>query len=154
MPFPGSAIYKKYAREYSFENFWLNPEYQQYGIQVYQNSLNPLKSSNFYQRYLFDDTYIKEDKFFKYSPEYKNKIKELVIEIGRHNLLFMFPDQQFKQKSILQLAKASMLFSHIFPGLEKNVGGYLFDMFSKNKRTSIENLRDRRRGIVKEREVR
>ncbi|MFA6923653.1 MAG: radical SAM protein [Bacteroidales bacterium] len=151
MPFPGTAIYKKYAKEYGFEKYWLNPKYQQYGIQVYQNALNPLKSSNFYQRYLFDDTYIKEETFFKYSPEYKNKIKELVIEIGRHNLLFMFPNQKIKQKYFFQLSKASMLFSNIFPGLEKKIGGFIFDILSKNKRTSIENLRDNRRGIVKKR---
>lgn len=153
MPFPGSAIYKKYAKKYGFEKFWLNPEYQQYGIQIYQNALNPLKTSYFYQRYLFDDTYIQEEKFFKYSQEFKNKIKELVMEIGKHNLLFMFPNQKLKQKRILELSKMSMFFADIFPGLEKHISGFLFCLFGRNQRSLIENLRDSRRGIVKERNL-
>lgn len=151
IPFPGSAIYKKFMKKYGFEKYWMNPSYQNCGIQIYQNALNPLRASYFYQRYLFDDTYIRQDKFFNYTPEYKAKVKELVLEIGKHNLSFMFPRKRLKQKSFFELSKISMFFSDIFPKFEKRVSGFIFDQLNKNKRSSIENLRDKRRGIVKNR---
>ena len=149
-PFPGTEIYREYAKQYGFENYWLKPEYQDFGTQIYQNALNPYRVSTFYQRYLFDDTYIQEDKFFKYTPEYKKKIKEFVFEVGRHNLEFMFPNQKLKQKWILFLSKLSMRLYEKYPKLEKNVGGLLFELFhSKDRRAGIEKRRDKRRGFVK-----
>ena len=144
MPFPGAAIYRQYAKKFGFENYWLKPDYQQFGIQVYQNSLNPLKVSTFYQRYLFDDTYITEEYFFKYSDEYKRAVRKMVWEIGRHNLAFMFKGQTWKQKLYLKLAWLSMSVSDVFPNLEKRIGGMLFE-----GRSSIERVRDKRRGIAK-----
>ena len=131
MPFPGSEIYKEYAKQYGFEEYWLNPKYQELGIQVYQNALNPFRVSTFYQRYLFDDTYIEQEYFFKYTPEYKKAVREMVWEIGRHNLLFMFPGQFIKQKLILFISKLSMLGEDLLPGLEKKIGGYLFEKLKK-----------------------
>jgi hypothetical protein len=144
MPFPGAAIYRQYATKFGFEKYWLRPEYQEFGIQVYQNSPNPYKVSTFYQRVLFDDTYIRNEYFFKYSDEYKRAVRKLVKEIGRHNLQFMFKGQPRKQKVMLSLAGLSMVISDIFPRLEKVVGGAIF-----NGRSSIERIRDRRRGIAK-----
>ena len=152
MPFPGTAIYKEYAKKCGFEKYWLKPKYQQFGIQVYQNALNPFVVSNYYQRYLFDDTYIKNEYFFKYTPEYMAKVRELVWEIGKHNLLFMFPNNPARQKLSLALSKLSMIGEDLFPGLEKKVGGYLFEKFhSPDRRAGIEKIRDKRRGIVKTR---
>lgn len=150
MPFPGTAIYRMYHKEYGFTNYWLKPEYQNFGIQVYQNALNPLKVSTFYQRYLFDDTYIQKEYFFRYTPEYKAKVREFVLEVGRHNLIYMFPNQPRKQKLILFLSKLSMKLYDIFPDLEMKVGGFFFDLFhKKDRRAGIEKRRDVRRGFVK-----
>lgn len=144
MPFPGTAIYRQYNEKCGFTNYWMRPECQKFGIQVYQNATNPFKVSNFYQRYLFDDTYIKKDIFFKYTRAYKRAVRKMVVEIGKHNLEFMFKGQPNKQQFYLMLAKLSMVGSSLFPGLEEKIGGLLFD-----GRSSIENIRDKRRGIAK-----
>lgn len=150
VPFPGTEIYEEFKDQYGFEDYWLRPKYQDFGIQVYQNCLNPLKTSCFYQRYLFDDTYIQEEKFFKYTKEYKAKVREFVFIVGKHNLEFMFSGQPIKQKIILFLSRLSALVYDLFPNLEKSVGGFLFKLFhSKDRRAGIEKRRDRRRGIVK-----
>lgn len=151
VPFPGTNIYHEFAKEYGFEGYWLKPEHQKHGIQIYQNASNPLAVSTFYQRYFFDDTYIQKDTFFQYSEEYKQMVKKLVMEIGRHNVRFMFPNKPLTQRLISEAARLSMRGSEIFPGLEEKVGGFLFEAFHKSgpRRSSIENLRDQRRGIVK-----
>lgn len=144
MPFPGAPIYRTYAPIYGFEEYWLRPEYQNFGIQVYQNAPNPLAVSTFYQRYLFDDTYIRDEYFFTYTPEYKKAVRGLVREIGRHNLRFMFQGQPRKQKLYLALAEVSLAVSRVFPKLEKRLGGLLF-----HGRSQVERIRDKRRGIAK-----
>lgn len=150
MPFPGTEIYAEYAKQYGFEKYWLKPEFQDFGIQLYQNCMNPYKNSVFYQRVLFDDTYIQEEKFFTYTKGYKKKVREFVWLVGKHNLLFMFPGKKWKQRKILFLSKLSMIGYDLFPNLEKRVGGYLFDNFHKeDRRTKIEKQRDKRRGFVK-----
>ena len=144
MPFPGTAIYRKYAKQYGFESYWLRPGYQDFSVQVYQNARNPFSVSNLYQRLLFDDTYIQEEYFFKYSPEYKRAVRKLVLEIGRHNLPFMFKGQPLKQKLFLKLSHLSMAVSVVFPRLERKIGGALF-----HGRSKVEEVRDRRRGFSK-----
>lgn len=144
MPFPGAHIYKRYAPKFGFERFWLDPECQKCGIQVYQNARNPYKVSTLYQRLLFDDTYIQEEVFFPYSNSFKSAVREMVLEIGRHNLEFMFRGRPLKQKLMLGLAKASMFAYDVLPGWEKAIFGTLF-----HGRSAIESLRDKRRGIAK-----
>lgn len=153
MPFPGTAIYYRYNKEYGFTKYWTKPEHQNSGIQIYQNFLNPYSVSVFYQRVLFDDTYVHEERFFTYPKEYKKKVRELVLEIGKHNLEFMFPNKKIKQKIYLLLARLSMFGYDWLPGLERKVGGLLFNLFNKNgQRSGIEKLRDKRRGIAKQRQ--
>jgi anaerobic magnesium-protoporphyrin IX monomethyl ester cyclase len=149
MPFPGTAIYRMYHKRYGFTNYWLKPKYQELGIQVYQNALNPLKVSTFYQRYLFDDTYIQKDYFFTYTKEYKKAVRRLVCEIGKHNLEFMFKGQPIKQKLIYGLSKLSMLAYDYLPNWETTIGGIMYGLFNKKSRSKVELLRDRRRGIAK-----
>ena len=148
MPFPGTAIYKEYSKQYGFENYWLRPDYQKIGIQIYQNAINPLSVSTFYQRYLFDDTYIQEEKFFKYTLEYKRAVRKMVLEIGKHNLEWMLKDEPRKQNIYMKLASLSMLGYSCFPGLEKLIGGKLFQL-NKGHRSAIERLRDKKRGFVR-----
>lgn len=140
MPFPGAAIYKQFAKKEGFEKFWLRPEYQRFGIQVYQNSPDPYAVSTLYQRLLFDDTYIRNEYFFKYSREYKRAVRRMVWEIGRHNLRFMFRNP-LKRYFWLGASGLSMFLP---PALEKKAVSALF-----HGRSRIESLRDRRRGIAK-----
>jgi len=108
--------------------------------------------STFYQRHLFDDQYIQEEYFFKYDPAYKTKLKELVYAIGKHNLANMFPNKWQREKAWL-LSKASRTLYEWSPTLERRVGGFLFDvknwLGNGGSRSGIEYLRDKRRGIVK-----
>lgn len=143
MPFPGTDIYREYHKEYGFTKYWLNPDYQKLGIQVYQNAVNPLAVSTFYQRYFFDDTYIQDELFFRYTDAYKTKVKEMVLEIGRHNLKFMI-ENPFKRYIYSNIAKMSLSLYNHFPNLEKKIGGMLY---KQKKRSAVERLRDRRRGI-------
>jgi anaerobic magnesium-protoporphyrin IX monomethyl ester cyclase len=144
MPFPGSPIYKTNKKKFNFENFWLEPEYQECGIQLYQNAGNPYKVSELYQRLLFDDTYIQKEKFFSYTDEYKAAVRELVVAIGKHNLEFMYKGEHLKQRVLLGLSRLSIWGFDKFPGLERNIVGGLF-----SGRSKIEILRDKRRGISK-----
>lgn len=150
IPFPGTEIYREYAKQYGFEKYWLKPDYQELGLQIYQNVLNPLATSTFYQRIFFDDTYIKKEYFFKYTPGYKKKVREMVWELGKHNLVFMFKDQVLKQKLYLAMGKLSMLGENMFPGLEKKIGGGIFHLFHKEgQRSGVEKLRDKKRRFTK-----
>lgn len=146
MPFPGSEIYQEYAKEYGFEEYWLKPEHQKAGIQIYQNAINPLAVSVLYQRYFFDDTYIQEERFFKYTDAYKCKVREMAEEIGKHNLQFMFNGKPIKRELYIALSKLSMKVYDINPRLEMAIGGRLYH----GGRSSVENLRDKRRGFVKD----
>jgi len=109
-----------------------------------------LKVSTFYQRYLFDDTYIQKEYFFTYTKAYKKAVRRLVLEIGRHNLEFMYKGQPLKQKLIMYLSRLSMFVYDWFPGLETTIGGFFFSIFhSKDRRAKIEKRRDGKRGIAK-----
>lgn len=143
MPFPGTAIYRQYAKKCGFEGYWLRPEYQEFGIQVYQNAPNPYRVSTLYQRLLFDDTYIRGEYFFPYTEDYKLAVREFVKEVGRHNLRFMFP-QPVKRTLAWWGSLLSMRVADRFPNLEKRVMGALF-----HGRSKTEKLRDKRRGIAK-----
>ena len=116
IPFPGKRIYNEYVKEYpKVKDYWLNDKYQQYGIQTYQNSANPYKCSTYYQRNLFDDSYIREESFFNYTEEFKDKVGEFVFEIGRHNLENIYPSTY---KLILFYARISYFLYKKFPKLE------------------------------------
>ncbi len=150
-PFPGTAIYKQFVNEYpSISEWWLDPRKQDHGIQVYQNAANPYAVSNFYQRVYFDDSYIRGEDFFPYTDEYKRSVAKFVQEVGSHNIPFMYPDRPITQQFTHLAAKASMIGEDLFPGMERKIGGWLFDRFGrKGERTGIEKQRDQRRGISK-----
>ena len=151
IPFPGTRIYNEYVKEYpKVKDYWLNDKYQDYGIQTYQNSANPYKCSTYYQRNLFDDSYIREESFFNYTEEFKDKVGEFVFEIGRHNLENIYPSTY---KLILFYARISYFLYKKFPKLEKTVVGNLYSLFSifskKVKRSTGEETRNERRGMGK-----
>lgn len=139
VPFPGTAMYQEYAEEYGFENYWLKEDYQHIGIQIYQNHPCPYSVSTFYQRHLFDDSFIRDDLFFRYSPEYKKKVKELVFAIGRHNLRSLYPGDSLKQNRLLWTSRLSYGLYDLSPQFEKSIGRQLFG----GKRVGVEKKRDR-----------
>lgn len=143
-PFPGTELYKKYVDKYGFREYWLNPKYQDCGQSLYQNAENPYAVSTLTQRFLYDDTYIREGYFFPYTDAYKAKMREVAYEIGRHNLESMYPGQVLKQKSYLTACKASDALYSIFPNLEKGIG----KLIATRKRPAIEERRFAERGNV------
>ena len=144
VPFPGTEIYKQYVDEYGFRDYWLNPRYQDCGVSLYQNAVNPYAVSTLSQRYMYDDTYIQEEYFFKYTPEFVQKMSEVSYEIGRHNLETMYPGQVLKQKAIITTCKLSKAIYQYFPNLEKKIGS----LIAGKRRPAIEDRRNVARGQV------
>lgn len=142
VPFPGTELYQQYVEEYGFKDYWLDPRYQDCGVSLYQNAENPYAVSTLSQRYMYDDTYIQEEYFFKYTPEFVNKMSEVAYEIGRHNLETMYPGHYFKQKAILAACKLSRAVYVVLPNLEKKIGSFL----AGNTRPAIEDRRNVARG--------
>tara|TARA_B100000315_G_scaffold253674_1_gene292996 strand:+ start:10645 stop:12324 length:1680 start_codon:yes stop_codon:yes gene_type:complete len=147
VPFPGTGIYKKYADEYGFKDYWLREEYQEAGIQTFQNSTNPYAISTYYQRNLFDDAYIAEEVFFDYSNEFKRKAREFVFEVGKHNLKSLYPNEPLKRSFILGVSRVSSTVYSNFPRLEKSFGSKFFKL-RNYKRPTKERRMDVARGFV------
>jgi len=145
VPFPGTKIYKDYVDEYGFKDYWLDPRYQDCGVSLYNNAENPYAVSTLSQRFMYDDTYIQEEYFFKYTPEFVEKMYEVSYEVGRHNLQTMYPNQVWKQKAIMAACKLSRFIYRYFPNLEKRIGSALV---SKKGRPDIENKRNAARGQI------
>jgi radical SAM superfamily enzyme YgiQ (UPF0313 family) len=143
--YAGTDIYNEYCDEYGFRDYWLKEKYQNCGAQLYQNTLNPYATSTFYQRNIFDDIYVQEDYFFRYSDEYKKKLSEIIFEVGRHNLEKLYPSQFVKRSAILGLSKISKSVYGVFPMLEKTIGGWVH----AHERPFIEGSRDLKRGVTR-----
>ena len=144
IPFPGTEIYRQYVDECGFKNYWLDPKYQDCGVSLYQNAENPYTVSTLSQRVMYDDTYVQEEYFFKYSPEFAKKLSDVAYEVGRHNLETMYPDQKLKQKMFIILCKISRFIYRYFPKLEKGIGKFL----TTTKRPTIEDQRFKTRGMI------
>lgn len=143
-PFPGTELYNEYAEGCGFRGYWLNPRYQDCGQSLYQNAANPYAVSTLSQRYLYDDTYIQEGFFFKYTPEFTAKMAEVAYEIGRHNLESMYPGRVIKQKAVMAACTASRAVYSLFPNLEKGIG----KMLLPKTRPAIEERRFDERGNI------
>ena len=143
VPFPGTALYQQYVDEYGFKDYWLDPRYQDCGVSLYQNAINPYAVSTLSQRYMYDDTYIQEEYFFKYTPEFVKKMSDVAYEIGRHNLETMYPRHPIKQWAIITMCKLSRFIYRYFPNLEKRVGSFFF---SRKARPAVEERRNVARG--------
>jgi radical SAM superfamily enzyme YgiQ (UPF0313 family) len=145
IPFPGTELYKEFVKTGHFKAYWLNPRYQDCGVQLYQNSLRPYAVSTFYQRNMYDDTYIQEEYFFKYSDEYKKRLLEVVAEVGRHNIGSFYRNQPIKRWLIYHGALLSRAVYKIFPRLEKSIG----ELIPVKKRPDAEVTRNKNKGLVK-----
>jgi anaerobic magnesium-protoporphyrin IX monomethyl ester cyclase len=120
VPYPGTGIYESYKEHLG--KWWLHPDFQNFGQQIHQNSTEPYKVNTYYQRVLYDDTYIWEEKFFKYSKEYKKAVKEMAFLIGRRNLINDYPNK-FKRFVVYQLCKLSRFVYELNTNIEKKVIG-------------------------------
>jgi anaerobic magnesium-protoporphyrin IX monomethyl ester cyclase len=143
VPFPGTELYKQYVGQCGFKDYWLNPRYQDCGVSLYNNAENPYAVSTLSQRFMYDDTYIQEEYFFKYSKEFRDRLSEVSYEIGRHNLETMYPGRKIKQKAIIAACKLSRFIYKYAPNFEKKIGSFLFN---RKKRPAIEDLRNVARG--------
>lgn len=119
-PYPNTPVYEDYKDEYDIKDWWLRPEYQNFGQQIHQNTIEPYKLSTFYQRNLYDDTYIWEEKFFSFPKSYKKLVKKMAFLIGKRNLLSQ-ESSKLKRFLIYQTCKVSRFFYELFPTLEKKV---------------------------------
>jgi radical SAM superfamily enzyme YgiQ (UPF0313 family) len=120
IPYPNTAIFNEYKDRYNLDGFWLKERYQDAGMVIYQNVDNPYEVSSFYQRNLYDDVYVAEDYFFKFSKEYKKKVKELLFTIGRHNLKAMY-SSAIRRGFIYMLGRLSKFLYDINPLIERKI---------------------------------
>ena len=86
IPYPDTPLYEEFHEEYGFTDFWLKPKYQFAGTVIYQNVPNPYIMSTYWQRNLYDDTYVSEDYFFRFSREYKRWVAYMGALIGWHSV--------------------------------------------------------------------
>jgi anaerobic magnesium-protoporphyrin IX monomethyl ester cyclase len=145
VPFAGTDLYNEYCDSYGFRNYWLRERYQNCGAQLYQNTLNPYANSTFYQRNIYDDTYVQEDYFFNYPDDYKKKFAEVIFEVGRHNLEKLYPAQYVKRTAILGLSKLSKSIYDVFPKLETTIGSWI----PVHDRSLVEESRNAKRGVTR-----
>jgi anaerobic magnesium-protoporphyrin IX monomethyl ester cyclase len=144
IPFPGTEIYRQYVDQCGFKDYWLDPRFQDCGVSLYQNAVNPYAVSTLSQRFMYDDSYIQEQYFFKYTPEFLAKMSEVAYEIGRHNLETMYPGQPFKRAIFTAACKLSHAVYQKFPNFEKRLGS----LFAGPKRPKVEDQRNVARGLA------
>jgi Fe-S oxidoreductase len=124
IPYPDTPIYEDYREEHGFTEFWLNPKYQSAGMVIYQNVPNPYKISTFFQRNLYDDTYIAEDYFFKFTPEYKSAVARMGLLIGWKSIRAQTGSVP-KQCGKYMMGYMSRKLYDLNPSLEKKIAGSL-----------------------------
>ena len=138
IPYPDTPIYRDYHQQEGFTDFWIRPRFQDAGMVIYQNVANPYLVSTYYQRNLYDDTYVAEDYFFKFTPEYKKAVARMGHLIGWKAVRGASPSLAragFKYA----LGRGSHLLYSLAPNLEKNVVGRLVktNRIHKNRGTGI-----------------
>ncbi len=117
VPYPNTPMYDDYHEEYGFTDWWLRPEHQNVGMVIYQNVPDPYRYSVYYQRNLFDDTYIYNETFFRYTSEFKKKVKELAFFVGRHTLAAQYRSRA-RQRAMYVLGRLSRVLYEMNPTLE------------------------------------
>ncbi|GAF85227.1 unnamed protein product, partial [marine sediment metagenome] len=122
VPFPGTTIYEEYAIKEGFTGFWLRPKFQFAGISMCQNVLNPYAVSTYWQRNLYDDTYVAEDYFFKFTKAYKRAVAYLGAHTG-WNVVNATTKSWWQKYMRFSLGIASRLCYEFSPTLEKRIVG-------------------------------
>ncbi len=138
IPYPDTPIYWDYHEKEGFTEFWIRPEFQDAGMVIYQNVSNPYLVSTFYQRNLYDDTYVAEDYFFKFTPDYKRAVAKMGHLIGWKAVRGASPSL-FHAGLKYGVGRGSHLLYSLAPNLEKQVVGRLIktNRIHKNRGTGI-----------------
>lgn len=124
IPYPDTSIYDEFHEKHGFTDWWLRPEFQSAGMARYQNVMNPYRVSTFYQRNLYDDTYVADETFFKFTSEYKAAVARMGLLIGAKALEAQgFSPWQFASK--YTLGYLSRFLYSLTPTLEKRIIGSL-----------------------------
>lgn len=124
IPYPDTPIYEEYHRKEGFTEFWVKPRFQNAGMCIYQNVSNPYAVSTYWQRNLYDDTYVSEDYFFKFTPAYKRAVAYMGAIIGWHSVKAA-TKSPWKKYLRYSLGLASRLFYEVSPTIEKRIVGRL-----------------------------
>ncbi|MCP4591945.1 MAG: B12-binding domain-containing radical SAM protein [bacterium] len=124
IPYPDTPIYDEYHQQAGFTNWWLKPRFQDAGMVIYQNVANPYLVSTYFQRNLYDDTYVAEDYFFTFSPEYKRAVAQMGYLFGWKSVCAQTPST-LKRWWRYGLGRASHMLYRASPVLEKRVVGSL-----------------------------
>jgi len=124
IPYPDTPIYEEFHEKEGFTDFWLKEKYQNAGMVIYQNVPNPYKVSTYFQRNLYDDTYVAEDYFFKFTPEYKRSVARMGLLIGKKAIEAQYKSF-FKQTWKYGLGYISRLTYEFNPNIEKIIFGSL-----------------------------
>ncbi|QTA87906.1 B12-binding domain-containing radical SAM protein [Desulfonema magnum] len=124
IPYPDTGIYDEYHDIYGFTNWWMQEEFQDAGMVIYQNVANPYKVSTFFQRNLYDDTYVAEDYFFKFDKPYKQAVAKMGFLIGWKAICAQY-NSPVKCYFKYAVGRGSQLLYEIFPRLEKRIVGSL-----------------------------
>jgi radical SAM superfamily enzyme YgiQ (UPF0313 family) len=125
IPYPDTPLYEEYHEKYGFTEFWLKPKYQFAGTVIYQNVSNPYAVSTYWQRNLYDDTYVNEEYFFRFSESYKRWVAYMGAIIGWHSVkaASKTPIRKYVRYS---LGIGSRLLFELSPTLEKTlIGGMM-----------------------------
>lgn len=129
IPYPDTPIYEEYREQEGFTDFWLKEKFQNAGMVIYQNVANPYKVSTYFQRNLYDDTYVAEDYFFKFTKEYKKAVAKMGLLIGWKAIQAQYKSL-WKRYFKYGLGYLSHSLYMVAPNMEKNIIGTLI---KKNK---------------------
>jgi len=122
IPYPDTPLYEEYHEQYGFTEFWLKPKYQYAGTVIYQNVPNPYAMSTYWQRNLYDDTYVNEDYFFRFSNQYKRWVAYMGALIGWHSVKAA-SRRPIRSYMRYVVGIGSRLLFEVSPTLEKRVVG-------------------------------
>jgi hypothetical protein len=129
IPYPDTPLYEEYHESEGFTDFWLKQKYQNAGMCIYQNVPNPYAVSTYWQRNLYDDAYVNEEYFFRFSKPYKRWVAYMGAIIGWHSVKAASKNH-IRKYMRYTLGIGSRLLFELSPTLEKRLAG---GMMKKNR---------------------
>ncbi len=124
IPYPDTALYEEYHEKEGFTDYWLKERYQYAGLAIYQNVVDVYKVTTYFQRNLFDDTYVAEDYFFKFTPEYKKTVVKMGLLIGWKTFRARYRSS-WKRYFNFAVGYLSYVLYRVNPNIEKKIAGSL-----------------------------
>ncbi len=124
IPYPDTPMYEEYHVSAGFTDWWLRPRFQHVGLATYQNVPNPYSVSTYFQRNLFDDMYVAEDYFFRFSPGYKRAVARMGMLMGWNSVCAQTANP-LRRRLKYTLGQVSQFVYGLSPQLEKRVVGQI-----------------------------